>query len=165
MSDATKQFGVRFYFIFFVILMGMMYFFFEDALQKQWNPNQEVKTQGETVVLKRNKYGHYILNGLINEQPVRFMLDTGATRVAIPLQVAERLDLQKGRKYQTSTANGLSTSYDTTLETLSFGNIHLQNVKAGIAAGFEGEEILLGMSALKQLEFTQKGDTLIIKQP
>ena len=44
------------------------------------------------------------------------------------------------------------------------GEIELRDVQAGIAPGLLMEEILLGMSFLKHIEFTQRGDTLILRQ-
>lgn len=148
------------------------------ALAAQWfagyeerrrNPNQQPLSMrlGEAVEvrLERNRYGHYLANGQINGQPVTFLLDTGATFVAVPLELAERLQLQRGRPMMVSTANGLSESWSTRIDSLQLGDIRLRNVSAGIVPGIVGEDVLLGMSALKQLDFTQRGNELILRQP
>jgi len=62
------------------------------------------------------------------------------------------------------TANGIVEVRDTTIETLQLGSIRLSNIRASINPGMVGEEILLGMSALKDLEFTQRGSKLTLKQ-
>jgi len=62
------------------------------------------------------------------------------------------------------TANGTITVHNTTLATLSIGNITLSNVSASINPAMHDLEILLGMSALKDIEFTQRGDQLTLKQ-
>ena len=62
-----------------------------------------------------------------------------------------------------STANGRVKITLTEIATLTLGGITLQNVAANINPGMQGEQILLGMSALKQLEFTQRGETLILR--
>lgn len=144
-------------------------FFFRDVLEKQYNPNQSLVTRldeegAREVVLQRNKFGHYVTSGQINGQPVTFMLDTGATGVAIPAEVARRLGLRRGRAFATQTANGTSTSYAARLEQVSVGDITLQDVSAGITPGLQTEQVLLGMSFLKHIEFTQRGDTLILRQ-
>ena len=92
------------------------------------------------------------------------MLDTGATGVAIGTAVANELGLKRGRRIATRTANGIAASYLTTLDTVSVGGISVRNVDATIAPGLRGEEILLGMSFLKNIEFSQRGDTLILRQ-
>jgi aspartyl protease family protein len=148
------------------ILLGV--FYFSGLLERQVNPNQRLETRHEAnlreVVLQRNRYGHYVTSGEINGQPVTFMLDTGATGVAIPEGVARRLGLERGRPFPTQTANGISTSYATTLDRVSVGGIEQSGVWAGITPGLKGDQVLLGMTFLKHIEFTQRGDTLILRQ-
>jgi aspartyl protease family protein len=97
-------------------------------------------------------------------QWVRFILDTGATGVAVPDAVAQRLGLQRGRAFRTQTANGTGTSYAARLDSVSVGGIELQDVPAGITPGLQVDQVLLGMSFLKHIEFTQRGDTLTLRQ-
>ena len=164
-----KRMGLGMMIMAWVVLLGFGVVFFGDVLEKQFNPNQSLDTRVSAegmreVVLQRNRFGHYVTSGTINGQPVTFMLDTGATGVAIPEPVAQRLKIPRGRAYRTQTANGLSTSYAATLDSVAVGDIELRNVQAGIAPGLAMEEILLGMSFLKHIEFTQRGNTLILRQ-
>jgi aspartyl protease family protein len=92
------------------------------------------------------------------------MLDTGATTIAIPGDTAARLDLAVGRRFRTQTANGTAEAFATTLDSVSIGEISLNDVEAAISPGLGTEEILLGMSFLQNIEFTQRGDTLILRQ-
>ena len=85
-----------------ILLLVLLTLFFNDRLEKQRNPNMQVAgsmtEQGmPSVTLKRNRFGHYVATGFINDRPVEFMLDTGASDVSIPLSVAEDLGLQKGQ--------------------------------------------------------------------
>ncbi|EAQ32239.1 MULTISPECIES: retropepsin-like aspartic protease family protein [Idiomarina] len=165
--SSTQGFGKTFSFIAWGLALALLVWFFQDKLEQQFNPNQDVVSQrlgGQTVVeLTQNRMGHYVVSGKINQQPVTFLLDTGATLVAIPQQVADRLGLVKGRKGISATANGRIVTYRTHLNTLTLGGITLNNVDASITPGLEDDVILLGMSALKQMELVQKGDTLTIK--
>jgi len=152
-----------------VVFMTLLGFYFRDMLETQRNPNQVLKTeytQGSTreVKLQRNKFGHYVTSGKVNGQPVVFILDTGATGVAIPDHVARRLKLKRGRGYPVQTANGTGLSYAARLDKVSVGEIELREVEAGIVPGLGGDEILLGMSFLRHIEFTQRADTLTLKQ-
>lgn len=152
-----------------IVLLGLCVFFFNDLLGKQHNPNQSLETHyaeggAREIVLQRNRFGHYVTSGEINGQPVTFMLDTGATGVALPEAMANRLGLSRGRAIPTRTANGMSTSYAVTLGKVSVGEIELRDVSAAISPGFESDEALLGMSFLKHIEFSQRGDTLILRQ-
>jgi len=115
-------------------------------------------------VLKRNRQGHYVTSGKINGHDVVFMIDTGATDIAVPVNVAKRVGLIPGRKNIHQTANGNVVVFSTRLQTVAVGEISLNNVKASINPGMDFNEILLGMSFLKNLEFTQRGNTLTLRQ-
>lgn len=142
--------------------------FFGKWEQGRHNPNQApVSVQGDGYVevqLAGNGQGHYLLNGGINSRQVLFLLDTGATDVAIPGGLARELGLEAGAPVTVNTANGRSTGYRTRLNELTLGEIRLQGVRALIVPGMDGDEVLLGMSALKQLEFTQRAGTLVLRQ-
>ena len=152
-----------------IALLALLTLYFGDVLERQRNPNRSVSTavsdEGiREVILRRNRMGHYVTTGTINGETVVFLLDTGATGVAIPPQIAERLNLPRGRSFITNTANGQSRSYQTRLQEVGIGDIRLSNVDASIAPGLEMGEILLGMSFLKYIEFTQRGNTLTLRQ-
>lgn len=172
MSDDTteqKRLGTTMQVLAWVVLMALLAAWFNDVLERRHNPNRVLETRYaedgvREVVLQRNRFGHYVTSGEINGEPVVFMLDTGATGVAIPEDIARRLNLQRGRAYRTQTANGIAISYATSLDRVSVGKIALGNVSAGIVPGLQTSEILLGMSFLKHIEFTQRGDQLILRQ-
>ncbi|WP_137887076.1 TIGR02281 family clan AA aspartic protease [Pseudomonas sp. 2FE] len=142
--------------------------FFGQWEDEQHNPNQlPSSSQGAGYIEVRllgNGQGHFVSSGKINGETVVFLLDTGATDVAIPAGLAKRLGLKRGAPVTLNTANGRSNGYRTHLERLQLGDIVLQDVRALVAPGMDGDEVLLGMSALKQLEFTQRDGTLVLRQ-
>lgn len=142
--------------------------FFGEWEARQNNPNVIVSTEhGDgfiEVKLVSNQQGHFVASGQINGQPVDFMLDTGATDVSIPAELAKRLKLEEGFGVTLSTANGLSQGYRTRIDRLQVGDIVLRDVRALVAPGLDGNQVLLGMSALNKLEFTQRGGTLLLRQ-
>lgn len=148
-----------------IILLTML---FSEVEEHQRNPNQSpVTTRTHEVVevnLERNRRGHYVVSGTINDEPVEFLLDTGATDVVVPEPLAERLNLEKGRQGRAMTANGMVTVYATHLDRLSIGGIELFDVRASINPAMSMPGVLLGMSALEQIEFNQQGDELILRQ-
>lgn len=142
--------------------------FFGEWEERQQNPNVVVSSSQSDgfieVKLVSNAQGHFVASGHINGQPVDFMLDTGATDVAIPADVASRLKLEEGFGVTLSTANGLSQGYRTRIDRLQLGDIVLRDVRALVAPGLHGDQVLLGMSALNKLEFTQRGGTMLLRQ-
>ena len=147
--------------------LGLLAFVFSDLLDKQVNPNsapesQRIGSQTE-VRLKQNRQGHYVTTGFINGEEVIFLVDTGATDVAVPAHLANKLQLKAGREGLASTANGTVRISESTIDTLRVGDIVLRNVDANLNPGMKDDHILLGMSVLRQLEFTQRGDWLILR--
>ncbi|GMM67842.1 TIGR02281 family clan AA aspartic protease [Alteromonas sp. MTD1] len=147
--------------------LGLLAFVFSDLLDKQVNPNstpesQRIGSQTE-VRLKQNRQGHYVTTGFINGEEVIFLVDTGATDVAVPAHLANKLQLKAGREGLASTANGTVRISESIIDTLRVGDIVLRNVDANLNPGMKDDHILLGMSVLRQLEFTQRGDWLILR--
>ena len=167
--DPTNKMGKIFIWLAWLVALALLVFFFQDVLDKQWDPNKDpqisLNTQGKAEVrLQQNRQGHYVVHGEINEIPVVFLLDTGATQVSIPAHIAEQLNLKGHGASRVNTANGSTTVYQTKLQQLSIGNIYLYDVSAHINPSMQSNEILLGMSALKRVEFSQVGKQLILRE-
>jgi aspartyl protease family protein len=117
----------------------------------------------QSVVLAADSRGHFIVDGAINGNPVRFLVDTGASTVALPAADAVRLgiDYRKGRRAFSSTAAGVVPIYVITLDTVKLGPIELNGVEAAVIE--QGLEIaLLGMSFLNRLEMKRDGHTMVL---
>ena len=84
--------------------------------------------------------------------------------LAVPAQVAKRIGLSGTPPLTYQTANGPAVGYATTLNSVSIGNIQLNNIRGGINPTMHNEYVLLGMTFLKHLEFTQSGNQLILRQ-
>jgi aspartyl protease family protein len=115
------------------------------------------------VRLTRNRAGHYVAAGRINGHPVRFLIDTGATDVALPLDLAERLGLALRPGGLSKTANGTVRTWSTRLETVDLGGLVGHNVRATVLPNMPGQEVLLGMSYLKHLEMIQRDGVLTLR--
>lgn len=168
-DDSTNKIGRTFVWLAWIIAIALLMFVFQGVLDDQYNPNSQphvsLNSAGQAeVVLQQNRQGHYVTKGTINELPVTFLLDTGATQVSIPASVADKLQLDSYDSYPVQTANGTVTVYRTKIDQLSIGNIFLYNVAAHINPAMKSDEILLGMSALKKVEFSQRGKQLTLRE-
>lgn len=151
-----------------ILALGVLTAFFNVLIDDKRNPNQQPFTQVEgdvrRVVLERNPAGHYLATGKINGQKVVFLVDTGATSVAVPAKLADRLGLQQGPSQLISTANGTATAYLTRLDKVELSAIVALDVPGTITPSMAGDEVLLGMSFLKDLEIRQQSGQLELLQ-
>jgi aspartyl protease family protein len=115
------------------------------------------------VTLAAGPGGHFVGEGAVNGTPVRFLVDTGATSIALPASFAQRagIDFRKGEPGLSNTANGLVPVYRVNLDTVRLGAIELQSVEAMVfEAGLN--TALLGMSFLNRVEMRREGDTMTL---
>ncbi len=144
-----------------VVLLSYGMYLWQEAKK---HPNSMNANGTIEVVLEEGRNHHYYAYGKINAQDVLFFVDTGASNVSIPEKLAVKLGLKKGRPSLAITANGTVQVYSTQLSTLQIGNILLHDIQASINPGMQGEQILLGMSALKHVDFRREGGQLILRQ-
>jgi len=153
----------------FALGLVALTFAFDGWLSNEANPNRnpssmQLENGTREVHLERNRQGHYVANGSINGIAVTFLLDTGATDVAISADVAQRAGLEAGSSQRAFTANGPVQTFSTTINELVLGNILLEDIRASITPSMNGDIILLGMSALQHVEFSQSGNVLTLRQ-
>ncbi len=107
------------------------------------------------VRIMRDNTGAYRLNGLINGRLVRFLVDTGANVVAMSELEARRLSIPYmtiGTPATADTAAGMVQAWAVNLNTVTVGEIGLNNISAVVIKGSNPPQILLGMSFLGQLQ-------------
>lgn len=150
--------------------LALLTWLFGGLLNERFNPNGEPGSawQGEgpaEVVLDANARGHYVVAGRINGRPVTLLVDTGATDVAVPQVLAERLGLPRQGGVISQTANGAVAGWRSELSELRIGGIRLRDVPATVLPGMGDDTVLLGMSALKRLELVQRDRQLTLRIP
>ncbi|MBT5054028.1 MAG: TIGR02281 family clan AA aspartic protease, partial [Gammaproteobacteria bacterium] len=76
-----------------LLFIGLMSFWFNSIEEDRSYPNRTPSSHTEngviSVTLKQDRQGHYIVSGLINSEPLNFLVDTGATEVVIPAGLAK----------------------------------------------------------------------------
>ena len=117
----------------------------------------------QSTVLAADARGHFIAEGAVNGLPVRFVVDTGATVVALPASEAVRLgiDYRKGRRGSTRTASGVVPDYRVLFDTVKVGGIELRAVE-GLVIEQGLDMALLGMSFLSRVEMKNEGQTMTL---
>jgi len=115
------------------------------------------------VTLAAGAGGHFFAEGQVNGGAVRFLVDTGATAIALPASEAERLriDYRKGRRATTNTAAGPAPMYVVTLQSVRIGSIEVHDVEAFVIE--QGLNVaLLGNSFLNRMEMRREGQTMTL---
>lgn len=147
-----------------VLLLGALAGFFYYQGEREANPNRNiVATASSELTLTRSRDGHYYADGEINGRAVRFLLDTGATQIALSPKLANTIGLSPGRAVTLQTAAGPATGYVTRLSRVRLGTIEMRDLGAVISEGMSSESVLLGMNFLKHLEIIQRGDQLTLR--
>jgi aspartyl protease family protein len=118
----------------------------------------------DPVSLYADSAGHFLGNLSINGVALKYLVDTGATTVALNSGDAKfaKIDYEKGEKGLSSTANGLVSVYRVTLNTLKIGTITLNNVEASVIEGGSPPVVLLGMSALNRLDMKRDNSIMTL---
>jgi aspartyl protease family protein len=168
--DLPSRLGKAMLIAAWVVGLALLVLFFQDHLDRQQNPNRSPNLMLDagglpSVVLRRNRMGHYVATGSINGTPVTFLLDTGATTVALPLDLARRLELSLLPGGMSKTANGVVRTWSTRLDSVDIAGLAAHDVRAVVMPNMPGDEVLLGMSYLKRFELIQRGDTLTLRAP
>lgn len=150
-----------------LVIMTVGVLAFQNWFNRASNPNSDPFSSTDSagrihVELEINRQGHYVADGMVNDERVRFLLDTGATTVAVPPGIAERAGLPRGARISLNTANGVSHGFLTRIDTVTLGDIELHDISGVVAPGLPDNEVLLGMSFLKHLDWRQAGSKLVL---
>ena len=168
-ADLGRSVGRGMIVVAWIGIIAILAYFLQKLSDHQSFPNQNITgvvtaDGSRQITLQRSRNGHYFVTGKINGVKVRFLLDTGATNVSVPMDIATKIGLKKGISYPIRTANGTGQEFATVIKSLTIGPIKLTNVRAGINPNYNSESILLGMNVLKKFRMVQQDDKLTIQQ-
>jgi aspartyl protease family protein len=125
------------------------------------------KTEKKKVIVNSDARGMYKTVGSINGYTVDFLVDTGASVVAINSTLAKRLGIQyklEGEETIVGTASGNTLAFSVSLDQVKVGDLMLRNIEAVIIEGNDPQTPLLGMSYLGRLKLNNEGQTLELEE-
>lgn len=177
-KTTNKKTEVNFTSLFSAIISLLVLWYWTDKIYHRMQENhQEIKFQPPVpifdqrdninhaeellpggVVLTADKQGHFRGTVLINNIPMPFLIDTGATNTSIPVAMANQAKLPIGEIGQTTTANGKAAMLSTQIESLKIGNAEIRNSKANML--YNLDEVLIGMNTLKFFSISIKNNTM-----
>ncbi|MCP8900169.1 retropepsin-like aspartic protease family protein [Gilvimarinus xylanilyticus] len=137
---------------------------YDLTLQKHIATSFEQAEKAE-VRIASGRGGHYEVAGRINGVAVDFMVDTGATSIAMNSQQAQRLGINylAGDQTRVSTANGIATAYRVWLDKVSVGSVEVKHVEAVVIVGRSPHVILLGNSYLSLVDMSTDNGVLVLQ--
>ena len=122
---------------------------------------------GSQIVLTAGSGGHFFTSGSINGKSVRFVVDTGATNIAMSQAQADSIGLayRQGQRGMGNTANGQVPVHRITLDVVRVGDVQIYNVDATVLPA-QMDQVLLGNSFLTRFQLKRENDTLTLdKKP
>lgn len=130
-----------------------------QGISSQYTPSGK-----SSVTLTADARGHFLTNGSINGASTQFLVDTGASSIAISSAEAKRLGISylNGERGYSSTANGIVVVYKVMFNTVKVGGIVLNQVEGHVIDGDGLQVSLLGMTFLKRLEMKREGTTMTL---
>ena len=122
-------------------------------------------SRGTRIVLQAGAGGHFTTLGSINGRSVQFVVDTGATFVALSVADAERVGLnyQSGQPVRMSTANGLASGWRLSLDSLRIGDVEVAGVEA-VVTPQAMPYVLLGNSYLTRFQMRRENEQMTLER-
>lgn len=146
--------------VFWAVVMGSLYVAMNHYLQ----PGQAVVSANGDLVIPRSRDGHFYAQGEVNGQPVKFLVDTGASLVTVSHRFARKASLPRGEPTVFKTANGDLSGSIVSGVAVSVGPMAVSRVRLGI--GLEGQDedaALLGQSFLSKFDVVLQKNQMILR--
>ena len=124
-------------------------------------------TNARSVVLTRGKGGHFWTEARVDGRRIEFVIDTGASAIALRERDAARIGLHPSQRDYTVkviTANGISRAAPVELRNVAIGDIVVRGVPALIHPDNALSVNLLGMSFLARVRWTHDHGKLVLDQ-
>ena len=136
------------------------------ALSREYNQAGGGEPQRAQLSISRGTGNHYWVAGSIEGHPVQFLVDTGATSVAMNEGQARRLGIDyrvSGRPMVASTAGGNIRAWSIKLDSVKVGGLEVLGVEAAVLEGDAPTEVLLGMSFLSRVRWREENGVLLLE--
>lgn len=142
-----------------------------EGVQKKYKMGSAVSTHFKSPAVTRktiyaNSRGMFYSVGSINGQVIHFLVDTGATTVAMSSIQAKKLNIRyrlEGQETTARTASGIAKAYRVNLKSVKVGSIAQKNVVGLVIDGAYPTNVLLGMSFLNRLKVEKTGDMMVLE--
>ncbi|WP_027015570.1 retropepsin-like aspartic protease family protein [Comamonas composti] len=146
--------------LFWLLVMGVLYW----AMQLYLQPARATVQADGSLVIARDRDGHFRVDGAINGESVRFLVDTGATAISVTDGLAQRAGLVGGERVRFRTANGEREGRMVVAQQVRVANLVVSGLSVG--TGYTGDsegDALLGQNFLRQFDVQMRADSMLIQ--
>lgn len=144
---------------FWLVVMGVLYFGMKTFMASR---GATVTSTG-SLVIPRHSDGHFRVAGTVNGVPVNFMVDTGASLIAVTDAVARKAGLTEGVPTTFRTANGERQGRVSPSRSVTVRNLEVAGLRVGTGyTGDSDEDALLGQNFLRQFDVEIKRDAMVL---
>lgn len=164
-ESQSRQLGAAFLVVGWIAAISLIAVLINHTLFGVKKPSISETYAGKEITIQRGHDSHFRVKGSINGVPVTFLIDTGATSVAVSASLAEQAGLKKQAPMATDTAGGQTQGYFTVVNKLEFAGIEINEISAVIVNKLPAEEALLGMNVLQKFTINQSKDTMVLTVP
>ena len=159
-NTPAHRYGGIFLIIGWILGIGLFSALLHQMLYAKKEPVYTLQGGKLELTLPRARDGHFYLTAKINGITTDFMIDTGATLIAIPENQAKQAKLKSSHPITLNTANGTTTGYLTQIKQFTLDTVHFSNIKAVIIPDTKDDTGLLGMNFLQNFEITQNSEMM-----
>lgn len=144
---------------------GVLYLVFDRMEQKRQASLKPYALSSGDLVIPRQRDGHFHVEGEVNRQPVRFLVDTGASHVSVSQALAEQAGLPAGQSITLHTANGQRPGQLVRSVPVRAGHLVLNDTSITVGlSGMAPEQALLGQAFLKHFDVEISRDEMVLRQ-
>ncbi len=157
----STRFGHIYVLLFWAAVMGVVWV----AMERFMEPKQAVVTAQGELVIPRHRDGHFYVEGTVNGKPIRFMVDTGATRVAVTEAFAQDAALPRGEPTTFNTANGALAGRTVRGIAVTAGPFSVSPTSVGVGlVGARPDVGLLGQSFLSKFHVSMTREQMVLRR-
>ncbi len=161
----TAQLGALAIAAVWLAVAGVLYLVFDRIEHNRQASLKPYALDSGDLVIPRQRDGHFHVEGEVNRQPVRFLVDTGASHVSVSQALATQAGLPAGQSITLHTANGPRQGQLVRSVPVRVGNLVLNDTSVAVGlSGLEPQQALLGQAFLRHFDVEIRRDEMVLRQ-